>query len=510
MTETSSSRRYWVLLAVCAAGLILPLEYTGPAMALPAIQQDLGGSPIALAWIVNAFALSFGSAVMAAGALADQYGRKKMFCWGIGSFAILSLIVSLAPSVVILDLLRGAQGFAAALTMAGGSATLAQEFDGHDRTRAFGLLGTAFGLGLAFGPVISGIMVELLGWRSIFFLGAIFGAAAWMIAAPCMRESRDPDAGRLDKSGLVTFTAFLLLLTFAIMQIPQHGWQSLQVIGLLTAALIVLTAFIILENRHERPMLDLSLFRYRRFVGVQFLPIATAICFIVLLILLPIRFIGAEGMSATEAGAMMMALSAPMMIVPFIATVLARKFNSSTLSCLGLLLATIGLGWLANVPVGSSWMLMALPMLLIGIGTGLPWGLMDDLSISVVPIERAGMATGIFTTMRACGEAICVAASLALLTGLLQQELAPLATTAQTLDAGINAIANHMATGNMPEAKNLMHTQGTGTLEQIYSNAFSIMLYVLMALTLIAAAGCSWALSSPVVRSATDSRSYSD
>ncbi|WP_267881286.1 MFS transporter [Xenorhabdus nematophila] len=144
MQMKKSLSRYWVLVAVCMAGLILPLEYTGPAVALPAIQNELGGSGIALSWVINAFALSFGSAVMAAGALADQYGRKKMFVIGIAGFTLFSVIVSVAGNVVFLDLVRGLQGFFAALTMAGGNASLAQEFDGRARTKAFWITGNGF------------------------------------------------------------------------------------------------------------------------------------------------------------------------------------------------------------------------------------------------------------------------------------------------------------------------------------------------------------------------------
>lgn len=486
-------RRYRVLAAVCLAGLILPLEYTGPAMALPAIQAELGGSPLALSWVINAFALSFGSAVMAGGALADQYGRRRMFITGIAGFTVFSVIVSLSGNVVFLDLVRGLQGVTAALTMGGGAAALAQEFEGQARTRAFGLLGTAFGVGLASGPVISGALVEWFGWRSVFFLGAVFGALALYLGLRHMKETRDPDAGKLDMSGVITFTAFLLLLTFGIMQIGQGGENHIIVTGLLTGAAMMLVLFVFLELRHDRPMLDLSLFRYWKFIGVQFLPIATATCFIVLLILLPIRLIGIEGYSEFSAGLAMIALSAPMIAVPFAAALMTRWLPSADLSCLGLLLAGIGLGWLATMPVGTSPHNMALPLLLIGTGTGLPWGLMDDLSISVVPVERAGMATGIFTTMRACGEAICVAGALAILGSLLYRGL----EQQGGLDAGQAGIAAaSLTTGNLDGAMSVLGHMPQGNIGAIYSDAFSMLVYILMVITLAAALICFLALKS--------------
>ncbi|MGC5698919.1 MFS transporter [Pseudomonas sp. NFXW11] len=492
-TVTTSAERYWVLFAVCAAGLILPLEYTGPAMALPAIERALGGSPIALAWVINAFALSFGSAVMLAGTLADRYGRKRIFTLGMASFTLFSLLIGFSPNVLVLDLLRGLQGIAAALAMSAGAAALAQEFQGRERTKAFSLLGSAFGLGLAMGPVIAGALVQGLGWRAIFLLGALIGIAVLILGVPRMKESRDPGAQALDKLGSLTFSTFLVFLTFAIMQIPQHGLDSLEVGGLLVGAVLCLWAFIRVERGQPRPMLDLRLFGNGRFVGVQMLPVATATSFIVLLIILPLRLIGAEGLSEWQAGAMLIALSAPMAIVPFTAALLTRWVSAATLACLGLVVAALGLLWLSQVPVGQAGMSMVWPLLVIGMGTGLPWGLMDDLAIGLVPVARAGMATGIFTTMRACGEAICVAAGLALLKALLWRELANADAPGPHLDSAANALAM----GDMAKLQPLSRALLPMPLETLYSNAFASLLQVLAGVTLLAAACSALALRRP-------------
>lgn len=470
-----SERRWLVLLAVCVAGLILPLEYTGPAMALIAIQAELGGTPVALAWVVNAFALGFGCLVMAAGSLADQWGRKKVFCAGLAAFVFLSAAASMADGVVLLDVLRGAQGIAAALTMAGGSASLAQEFHGHERTKAYSLLGTAFGLGLASGPVLAGLMVDTLGWRSIFWLGSVFGTLALLIALPTMRDTRDPDAALLDLRGLITFTVSLLLFTTAIMRLTGSEVSELETCSTLMLAIAVFVLFIGLERNHQRPMLDLSLFGDWRFVGVQLLPIATAVCFIVLLIVLPIRLIAAQNMPAIEAGTLMIALCGPMMIIPYGASVLSRHAPATLICCVGLLIAAAALAWLATVPTEASWYRFAAPMVVIGIGAGLPWGLMDDLSISVVPLERSGMATGIFTTMRACGEAICVAGALAIFSTIIGLELSAdgFSKTSSTLPA-------QMAMGKLNDAQDA----------EIFSRAFSTLLYVLSATTFVLGVIC--------------------
>jgi hypothetical protein len=439
--------------------------------------------------VVNAFALSFGSTIMAAGTLADRYGRKRMFCWGIGSFTVLSFIASYSPDIIFLNLIRGLQGVAAALSMAGGSATLAQEYEGYERTRAFALLGSAFGLGLAFGPVISGALVELSSWRTLFLLGAVFGALGWALAAPAMHESHDPDARHLDWAGVLTFSAMLVALTFAIMQIPTLGLHSLTGWALLLSAMGFLAIFIRVEQHQLRPMLNLSLFSDRQFVGVQLLPIATALSFIVLLILLPLRFIGIEAFSAGQAGALMIALSAPMLWIPYLAAVLARFISAANLCLIGLLIASLGLVWLSTIEVGSSWRVFCLPMVLIGVGSAIPWGLMDDLSIKVVSVERAGMATGIFTTMRACGEAICVAAALAALNYLIQNQL-----DGSLTGHSASAVAAELITGNF----NTAQLDTPANLQNAYSEAFKTLLYGLATLTFAAALFSRWALRNTV------------
>ena len=491
-------QRFLMLGAVCLAALVLPLSFTGPALATPAIAKALGGSPIALNWITNAFMLAFGSCLMAAGALADSYGRKRVFIAGIGAFALSSLALAWAPDILWLDLLRALQGVAGAAAFSGGMAALAQEFDGHARTRAFSLLGTTFGVGLAFGPVLAGAMLQGFGWRAVFLCVAAFAALALVAGLRCIRESRDPGASGLDWPGAISFTAALSLFTYGVLGIPQSGWSSRPTLLLLGAALLLLLVFIAIENRVRRPMLDLSLFRYPRFVGVQFLAAAPAYSYVVLLVLLPLRFIGIEGYSAMQAGQMMMALSAPMLVLPFIAGMLTRWISAGVICGAGLLICAGGLLWLAQVGPGQATGLL-LPMLLIGFGISLPWGLMDGLAVSVVPKERAGMAAGIFSTTRVAGEGVALAIVAAILAALVQARLQGLPGPAapQLAEA-----AQRLAMGDMPQALQLLPQASRALLLQGYAEAFHILLCILAGITLLSAAMVFGFLSQPHVPAA--------
>ncbi|MBW8811733.1 MAG: MFS transporter [Lysobacter sp.] len=217
--------RFLILGAVCLAGLVLPLSFTAPPVAIPAIAAELGGSPIALNWMTNAFMLAFGSCLMAAGTLADTYGRKRVFSIGIVAYAVVSLLLALAPNLLTLNALRVLQGVAAALALAGGNAALSQEFHGPARIRAFSLLGTAFGLGLAFGPSLAGWLVQTQGWRAVFLSSLAIAVLATVFGVPRMRESRDPDAARLDLPGSLSSTAMLALLTIGVLEAPERGWS---------------------------------------------------------------------------------------------------------------------------------------------------------------------------------------------------------------------------------------------------------------------------------------------
>lgn len=466
------------LLAVCLAAVAMPLTFTGTAVALPAIGRDLSGDPIAIAWATNAFMLTFGSTLLAAGTLADRYGRRRVFLAGTYTFALASLALVVAPDVRVFDLLRGLQGLGAAAAYAGGAAALAQEFEGPERLRAFSFVGTSFGVGLSLGPIASGLMIEAFGWRSIFLAVVGFTALAGLLGHRAVRDSRDPAASRLDWPGALSFTATLALFTCGMLLVPARGGRDAAVLGCFIGAALCLGAFVAIERRVARPMLDLSLFRYARFVGVQLLAAAPAYGFVVLLILLPMRFVGLEGMGEAAAGGLMVVLSAPLVILPVVAGTLSRRFQAATICGAGLLISAGGLLWLALTPVGAPPLATAWPMLLVGIGISLPWGLMDGLAVSVVPKERAGMATGIFSTVRVAGEGVALAVVGAALSMLIARRI-----EAADLTGRIVPAAQRLAGGDLGGALPFLPAADAGRLTALYGAAFGRLLVALAAIT---------------------------
>lgn len=469
----------WGVLAVCLVALALPLSFSAGAVAVPALAGRFQGAPSALAWVTNAFMLSFGSLLLAAGGLADRWGRRRLFLCGSAGFALATLAVCLAADLRALDLARGVQGVAAAAALASGSAALAQRFEGHARTRVFALMGTMFGVGLALGPLLAGLLLQTLGWRAVFASGGVLALAGWALALRHLDESRGPPT-RLDVAGMLCFSLMLAALTVMLLVLAEHGVGSPQVIGAALATLLLLVLFVRVEARARPPLLDLSLFAQRRFLGVQLLPVATCLGYVVLLVVLPLHLLGVQGQSPSRVGLQMLALSAPMLVLPMLAAGWSRQVGAARLCVLGLLVCAAGLYALSrqvlHAPPAQWWP----ALLLIGAGTALPWGLMDGLSVSVVPVQRAGMAAGIFGTVRVAGEGIALAAVTALLAMLVAQRLA--------VDSGVPAATlaragAYLATGSLAQATALLPGLPPQALQQASSEALVALLRGLAVLT---------------------------
>ncbi|MBH1657726.1 MFS transporter [Stenotrophomonas maltophilia] len=472
----SHTQQRWTLLAVCLAALALPLSFSAGAVAVPALARSAASSPTALAWVTNAFMLTFGSLLLAAGGLADRYGRRRLFLLSTAGFTVATIVVCLAPTLLWLDLARGLQGVAAAAALASGTAALAHAWQGPVRARVFALLGTTFGAGLALGPLLAGLLLQALGWRSVFAAGGVLTLAAFAVGVRALSESHG-ERGRLDVGGMLGFSLMLAALTLALLWLGEFGLHAMRVQLALLATLMLGGVFVCIERLHRSPLLDLSLFSQPAFLGVQLLPVATCFGYVVLLVVLPLQLLGVHAQSATLVGLQMLALSAPMLVLPMLAARWAERVGSARLCTLGLLVCASGLYLLsrhASHPSPSQWVPL---LMLIGAGTALPWGLMDGLSVSVVPVQRAGMAAGIFGTVRVAGEGIALAAVTALLALLIGHQLQG-ASPASLARAGA-----YLATGAQAQAQALLPAMSGAQLQQASAEALAILLRVLALLT---------------------------
>jgi len=235
-----------------------------------------------------------------------------------------------------------------------------------------------------------------------------------------------------------------------------------------------------IERRQRQPLLDLSLFAQRGLLGVQLLPVATCLGYVVLLVVLPLHLLGVQAQSPLQVGVQMLALSAPMLVLPMLAAGWARRVGAARLCTLGLAVCAMGLFLLSQRALQVAPTQWWPALLLIGAGTALPWGLMDGLSVSVVPVQRAGMAAGIFGTVRVAGEGIALAAVTAVLAALVTQRLAPGSTVPVST---LGKAGAYLATGSLAQASALLPGLPADVLQQASRDALVWLLRGLAALT---------------------------
>ena len=484
-----------ILLAI----FVVPSSISGTALALPAIGSDIQASLTHLQWVVNAFNLAFACFTLAWGALADRLGRKRCFVAGAALYVLASVISALASEAWVLDIGRALAGIGAAAIFSCGIAILSTHFDGAARLRAFALFGTVAGLGVSLGPTLSGLLIESVGWRAIFWAHTLTLALVLLGTPLITRDGQLAEhKARFDLGGTTLFVAALLALMIAIVQGSQWGWRSQGVLGLVALSALLLAVFAWQERRHRQPMLDLSLLASGPFVGLALVTVAASFGFVTLLTYLPSYLFGVLRLSPTHAGLAMLLLTVPMLFCP----ILAGKWAARGVSAVGILKASL-LALLAGVvslalvaqPQAALWQLAA-PLLLVGAGMGLSAGLVDGLALKTVPEQKAGMAAGLLNTFRLGSEAIAVAVygSLlaTLLDGRLRAGLAAFSSDAPTVREWIDSVA----AGNLEGV-----VQGVAQAELLgellrggYDSAFHWVLWFLAVVILLLTLSIGWLL----------------
>jgi EmrB/QacA subfamily drug resistance transporter len=405
------SRKWWTLLAVSVATFMLLLDITVVNTALPSIRADLGASFTDLQWVVDAYTLTLAAFVLTAGSLADRLGRRRTFAAGLAIFSLASLAAGLSPDPTFLNVSRAVQGIGGAILFAVSLALLAQEFaPGRERGTALGVYGATIGVAVAIGPLAGGALVDGLGWESIFLLNVPIGAAAIGVTYARLRESRDPNATRIDWAGLGSFSASLFLLVLALVRGNEEGWGSTLIVSLLAASAVLLVAFVLIERRVREPMLPLGLFRRRAFTGVQLAAFAVSGSMFALFLYLTLFLQSYLGLSPLEAGIRYLPVTVAAFVMGPIAGALLARVQARLMLAVGLGLTGLGLILMSGLGAGSEWTALLGGFLVSGVGVGLLNPVIADVALSVVPKEQSGMAAGINDTFRQVGVAVGVAA----------------------------------------------------------------------------------------------------
>ncbi|HSI80571.1 MAG TPA: MFS transporter [Solirubrobacterales bacterium] len=446
-------RKWWTLIAVSVATFMLLLDITVVNVALPSIREGLGASFTDLQWVVDAYALTLAALVLTAGSLADRLGRRRLFVAGLAIFSVASLLCALAPDATFLNLARALQGVGGAIMFAVSLALIAQEFSaGRERGMAMGIYGATIGGAVAIGPLVGGALVESLGWESIFYINIPIGLAGIVVSYLRIRESRDPNATRIDWGGVATFSAALFLLVLALVRGNEEGWGSTLIVSLFAASAALLVAFAAIEARVREPMLPLGLFKRRAFTGVQLAAFAISGSMFAMFLYISLFLQSQLGHSPLETGLIYLPTTVLAFLVAPIAGALLSRVQARAMISLGLAAAGGGLLLMSGLDGGSEWTSLLGGFVLAGAGIGLLNPVIADVAVSVVPKEQSGMAAGINDTFRQVGVAVGIAAWGAIFVGRGASEVREVAA------------GTPLAAGEQP--RELIEAASSGNLDQ--------------------------------------------
>ncbi|AQU70608.1 MFS transporter [Streptomyces niveus] len=401
--------KWWTLTAVCLGTFMLLLDITIVNVALPDIQRSLHASFSDLQWVVDAYSLTLASLLLTAGSLADMYGRKKLYVIGLTIFSLASLLCGLAGSSLMLQLSRGIQGVGGSIMFSVSLALLADAFRGKDRGVAFGIWGTITGLAVAIGPLLGGVLTTGLSWEWIFYVNLPIGAIAVAITLVKVAESRQPGARHPDWPGFVLFTAALSSLVYALIQSSHDSFSDPVVIACLAAAVVLMSAFVVVELRTSQAMFDLSLFRKPTFTGGLVAAFGLSASILSMLLYLVLYLQDVLGYSALGAGLRLLLISAGILVVSTISGRLSSRMPVRFLIGPGLLLIGGGLLWMRGLNASSDWTHLIPGMIMSGAGLGLVNPPLASTAVGVVQPAHAGMASGINSTFRQIGIATGIA-----------------------------------------------------------------------------------------------------
>jgi EmrB/QacA subfamily drug resistance transporter len=403
-------RKWWTLGVVCAATFMLLLDVTIVVVALPDIQTSLNTSFSDVQWVTDAYALTLAALLLTSGALADRYGRKRLFLIGLTIFTVGSALCAAAQSPLMLVLSRAAQGVGGAVLFATALALLAMTFHGRERGVAFGIWGAVTGVATALGPILGGAITSGLSWRGVFWVNIPIGVVALAIGFKVLSESRAPHAHRPDWAGFGTLTLALVSLVYGLIRASEKSWGEGVVVGCFVAAAVLLAAFVAVERTVEHPMFDLRLLRIPTFLGGSIAAFAMNGSLFAILLYLTLYLQQDLGYSALQTGLRLLVMSGVTMVVATIAGRLSGHLPVRWLIGPGLILVGVALFLMGNVQADSEWTHLIPGLLLAGVGSGLVNPPLASTAVGVVHHHQSGMASGANTTFRQIGIAVGIAA----------------------------------------------------------------------------------------------------
>lgn len=408
--QPSRGQRLLVLAICCMSLLIVSLDNTVLNVALPSMRRDLNASVSGMQWTIDSYTLVLASLLMLMGSTADRIGRRKVFVAGLVLFTAGSLLCSLAPSLGWLVVFRMVQAVGGAMLNPVAMSIITNTFtDPAERARAIGVWGAVAGVSMAAGPLIGGVLVDSVGWRSIFWVNLPVGLAALALTLRHVPESRAARARRPDPVGQLLVMALLGSLTYGIIEVPAAGWSSPLIMGCAVVSVASLTGLLVYERRREEPLIDLRFFRSAPFSGATVMAVVSFAGMAGFLFLNTLYLQDVRGLDALHAGLYML----PMAALTMLFAPVAGRLVGSRGPRLPLLIAGVSMGasglLFAAFKAETSTPLMFTAYLLFGLGFGMVNAPITNTAVSGMPRAQAGVAAAIASTSRQIGSTLGVA-----------------------------------------------------------------------------------------------------
>jgi len=408
---TIPPRNRWLILAVlCSAVFTILVDTNIVNVALPSLVGELDASNRDLLWIVDAYNLFFAAFVLAAGSLADRYGRRRMLLAGLTVFGLATTVGAFLDSAPALTAARAVMGLGAAMIFPTTLSILTNVFpDRGERAKAIGVWGATTGIAIAVAPIVGGWLLDEFWWGSVFLAMAPPALVAFVLVLALVPESRNSSTPPLDKPGLVLSTLGLGALVFTIIEAPDAGWASARSLAGFAVAAVVLAAFVLRERGYAHPMLDVALFRNLRFSAASLSVTASffALFGFIFLITQYMQFL--RGYSPLETGVRVLPVAVAVASSSVLSASFVVRLGNKVVIASGLALMGVGFLWISGLSTGSSYLEIAGQMIVVGFGMGLTTAPATEAIMGVVPPEKAGIGSAVNDATREVGGTLGVA-----------------------------------------------------------------------------------------------------
>jgi len=433
------NRKWWTVASVAFALFMIMLDNTVVNVALPAIQRDLGIDVSELEWVVTGYALSFAVLMLTGGKLADMLGRRRIFLIGLAVFTLSSLFCGLAGSAELLIGARVVQGVGAALMLPATLSIITATFKPEERGAALGIWAGVSAMALAIGPLVGGLITEHIGWNWIFYVNVPVGIVGMVAARIIIRESKDTSREqRLDIPGLLTSGIALFALVYALIEGNTKGWSSPVILGLFALAVVMGVAFVLLELHQRLPLFDMKLFANSTFAGANVVALLVSLAMFGVFFFISLFMQNILGYSAVRAGAAFLPMTLLIIVVAPLAGRASDRLGSRWLMTGGLTLLSGSLLVYAQLQPSSTYWSLLPAMILGGVGMASTMTPMTAAALSAVPVDKAGVGSGMLNTFRQVGGSLGIAVMGAILASGVKSSTAGGATPVAAFMNGLH------------------------------------------------------------------------